>query len=69
MAERISVIDDSVLELVGELYVHEDEDFKARVTFADYLKIALRAYPKARFARTTSRRGTRRISASAAARG
>jgi hypothetical protein len=46
MAERISVIDDSVLELVGELYVHEDEDFKARVTFADYLKIALRAYPE-----------------------
>jgi hypothetical protein len=47
MAERTLIVDDSVLELIAQLYRHEDKEFKERVTFRDYLEISLRAYPEA----------------------
>ena len=43
--ERLLVVDDSVLDFVGELYVHEPE-LKGRVTFADYLAISLHGFPE-----------------------
>ena len=45
--ERTVIVDDSVLELIGQLYRQEDTEFKARVAFGDYLEISLRADPEA----------------------
>ena len=44
--ERLLIVDDSVLDFIGELYVHEPEPVKGRVAFGDYLTISLHGFPE-----------------------
>lgn len=43
--EQTIVVDDSVIEFFGRHYCTEPRELRARVRFADYLELSLRAWP------------------------